>query len=58
MKQETEEWDFKGGFNKKTSAIICKELNLKNKIQFYDNFTVKRSLDNLVLCLDIRLILK
>ena len=31
MKQETDEWDFKGGFNKKTSAIICKELNLKNK---------------------------
>ena len=31
MKQETDEWDFKGGFNKKTYAIICKELNLKNK---------------------------
>jgi len=31
MKLETDEWDFNGGFNKKTYAIICKELNLKNK---------------------------
>ena len=31
MKQQTDEWDFKGGFNKKTYAIVCKELNLKNK---------------------------
>lgn len=31
MKHETNEWDFKGGFNKKIYAIICKELKLKNK---------------------------
>jgi hypothetical protein len=31
MKQQTDEWDFNGGFNKKTYAIVCKELNLKNK---------------------------
>ncbi|EXE60402.1 cold-shock DNA-binding domain protein [Acinetobacter sp. 1542444] len=31
MKQEADEWDFKGGFNRKIYAIVCKELNLKNK---------------------------
>lgn len=31
MKDTKQEWDYDGGFSKRTYAIICSELNLKNK---------------------------
>lgn len=31
MKDVVNEWDYEGGFSKKIYAIICHELNLKNK---------------------------